>query len=324
MILADKIITLRKKNGWSQEELAEKMNVSRQAVSKWEGAQTIPDLGKVLQLARLFGVTTDYLLKDELEAEEHTADDIPPALRKIGMEEAGIYLKEREAAAKRISLGVLLCILSPIPLLLLLGAVEEGLGVREEVALGAGLTVLILLVAMAVAFFVYTGFRNAPYEFLEEGVDFELEYGVEGMVREKQKAFRKSYVLHMVISICFCLLSPIPLFLGVFGGDGFQIMVLLCVTIAIAGGGVYGLVRNDVRWEGMQKLLREGEYAPREKEKNSIRESIAAAYWLVLTAVYLAWSFLSGDWHITWVVFAAGGVLFAALDTICDALIKQK
>ena len=54
MILADKIIRLRKKNGWSQEELAEKMNVSRQAVSKWEGAQTVPDLGKVLQLSNLF------------------------------------------------------------------------------------------------------------------------------------------------------------------------------------------------------------------------------------------------------------------------------
>ena len=64
MILADKIIRLRKKNGWSQEELAEKMQVSRQAVSKWEGAQTIPDLEKILMLSRLFGVTTDYLLKD--------------------------------------------------------------------------------------------------------------------------------------------------------------------------------------------------------------------------------------------------------------------
>ena len=47
MILADKIIGLRKKNGWSQEELADKMNVSRQAISKWERAQTIPDLEKI-------------------------------------------------------------------------------------------------------------------------------------------------------------------------------------------------------------------------------------------------------------------------------------
>ena len=65
MILADKIIRLRKKNGWSQEELAEKMNVSRQAVSKWESAQAVPDLEKVLLLGRLFGVTTDYLLKEQ-------------------------------------------------------------------------------------------------------------------------------------------------------------------------------------------------------------------------------------------------------------------
>ena len=64
MILADKIITLRKKNGWSQEELAEKLKVSRQAVSKWEGAQTVPDLERVLQMSQLFGVTTDYLLKE--------------------------------------------------------------------------------------------------------------------------------------------------------------------------------------------------------------------------------------------------------------------
>ena len=59
MIFADKLIDLRKKNGWSQEELAEKLNVSRQAVSKWEGAQSVPDMGRIIQLSELFGVTTD-------------------------------------------------------------------------------------------------------------------------------------------------------------------------------------------------------------------------------------------------------------------------
>ena len=54
------------------------MNVSRQAVSKWEAAQTTPDLEKILQLGNLFGVTTDYLLKDEMEDEEFTDEtDIP-------------------------------------------------------------------------------------------------------------------------------------------------------------------------------------------------------------------------------------------------------
>lgn len=70
MILADKIINLRKKNGWSQEELAEKLNVSRQAVSKWEGAQSTPDLEKILMMSKIFGVTTDFLVKDEIEMED--------------------------------------------------------------------------------------------------------------------------------------------------------------------------------------------------------------------------------------------------------------
>ena len=57
MILADKILELRKQNGWSQEELADKLGVSRQAVSKWEGAQSIPDMERIIALSRLFGVT---------------------------------------------------------------------------------------------------------------------------------------------------------------------------------------------------------------------------------------------------------------------------
>ena len=67
MILAEKIMEERKKNGWSQEELAEKLSVSRQAVSKWESAQSIPDLQRVIQLSEILGVSTDYLLKDECE-----------------------------------------------------------------------------------------------------------------------------------------------------------------------------------------------------------------------------------------------------------------
>ena len=70
MILADKITALRKKAGWSQEELAEQLGVTRQSVSKWEGAQSVPDMDKVVQMSRLFGVTTDFLLKDELSKEE--------------------------------------------------------------------------------------------------------------------------------------------------------------------------------------------------------------------------------------------------------------
>ncbi len=122
MILADKIVAMRKKSGWSQEELAEKMEVSRQAVSKWESAQTVPDLNKILQLGKLFGVTTDYLLKDELELEECSGVD--SALRRVTLKEANEFLTQRERASVRIALATFLCILSPI-CLLILGVMTE-------------------------------------------------------------------------------------------------------------------------------------------------------------------------------------------------------
>lgn len=73
MTLPDKIIKLRKEKGWSQEDLAEKLNVSRQAISHWENGTAFPDAQNVLQISKLFNVTTDYLLNDDYESDR----DIP-------------------------------------------------------------------------------------------------------------------------------------------------------------------------------------------------------------------------------------------------------
>lgn len=73
MKLPDKIMKLRKSNGWSQEDLAEKLNVSRQAISRWENGTALPDSNNILQLSKLFDVTADYLLNDDYSSDS----DIP-------------------------------------------------------------------------------------------------------------------------------------------------------------------------------------------------------------------------------------------------------
>ncbi|MBR6331774.1 MAG: helix-turn-helix domain-containing protein [Dehalococcoidales bacterium] len=67
MKLPEKIYELRKKNGFSQEELAEKMNVSRQSISRWEVGSASPDAENLKQLSSIFGVSVDYLLNDDAE-----------------------------------------------------------------------------------------------------------------------------------------------------------------------------------------------------------------------------------------------------------------
>lgn len=73
MTIADRIQSLRKSKGMSQEELADKVGVSRQAVSKWESEQACPDLEKVVTMSEIFEVTTDYLLKgiEPVASEDH-------------------------------------------------------------------------------------------------------------------------------------------------------------------------------------------------------------------------------------------------------------
>lgn len=73
MKLSDKIIKLRKANGWSQEDLAEKMNISRQSISRWENGTALPDANNILHLTKLFNVTADYLLNDDYSSD----NDIP-------------------------------------------------------------------------------------------------------------------------------------------------------------------------------------------------------------------------------------------------------
>ena len=74
-MLSEKIINLRKSRGWAQEELAEKLDVSRQSVSKWESGVSNPELDKIVAMSTLFGVSTDYLLKDVTTEEKEPIRD---------------------------------------------------------------------------------------------------------------------------------------------------------------------------------------------------------------------------------------------------------
>lgn len=324
MILAEKIIRLRKKNGWSQEELAEKMQVSRQAVSKWEGAQSVPDLEKILLLSKLFGVTTDYLLKDEMEDEEFTDEVDAAPVKRVTLAQANAFLDWRKEASVRIAAGTFLCIVAAIPLLLL-GAASEvpAYSISENVAAGIGLTVLLILVAAAVAVFISCGMKNAPYEFIDKE-PFETEYGVAGMVKERQSAYKSAYTKANIIGACVCILAPVPLFIGMATEREFFAAVMLTLTILLAAIGTAFFIVSGVRWESMQKLLKEGDYAPEQRRKARIKETIGTVYWLGATAIFLGWSFLTDGWETTWIVWPIAGILYAVVGCICRLLIDRE
>ena len=328
MILADKIAEERKKNGWSQEELAEQLGVSRQAVSKWESAGSVPDLQKIIQLADLFGVSTDYLLKEELEPEErYTGTDsnaeLERPLRRVSMEEANEFLDVRRKAAPIIANVTALCILSPV-LVILLGAFSEGnlFHITEGIAAGVGCTALFILIAVAVFMFITSGMKMSHSEHLEKEM-FETEYGVTGMVREKSRAYENTFSLGIAGGVVLCILSVVPVIIAG-ATDSSDYISAICVAglLVVIAFGVNIIIRVSMIKSSYDTLLQEGEFSKKEKKAKGKLEAFSGAYWCLATAIYLGWSFWTMRWDITWILWPVAGVLFAAVSGIVRAVMR--
>lgn len=319
MIFADKLIQLRKKNGLSQEELADKVGVSRQAVSKWESAQSIPDIDKIIVLSGLFGVSTDYLLKDELEAE----DSIPleEEKKKVTISMANECITKKEKMSKLIALGVALCVCSPIILILLAGLSDYGY-LKESIAVLFGFIFLFSFITVAVVLFVYAGLQLNEFESLKKE-EFDLEYGVKGIVTEKKKNFKNKYNTLIILGIILCFIGVIILVSFAVALEDLFVIIAVCILLLCCAISLYMFTLAGLIMETYNILLREEEYAKDKKSKNII-DAVTSCYWLLITGVYLLISFLTENWGITWVIWPIAGVVFAAIITILDACIKNK
>lgn len=322
MIFADKLIALRKKSGWSQEELAEKLGVTRQSVSKWEGAQSVPDIDKILQLSHLFGVTTDYLLKDELGEPEYTAGDDAPALRKVTLAQANDYLTQAHANAPKMALATALCVLSPVPLIAL-GALAEYGYFRADFATGLGLCTLLVLVAVAVVLFMQCGAAVKPYEFLEKE-PIDTEYGVTGLAHERRDAFAVQYNRGNTLGTVLCILCAVPLFAAMmFLDTDILAAAAACLLLVLVACGVHAFVRVGTVQDALNQLLEEGDFTRDAKARKSAIRAVAAAYWLVVVAIFLFYTFGpygNGQPEYSWFIWAIAGVIFAAVMVVMKAV----
>lgn len=334
MILADKIMNLRKQQGMSQEELAHQLGISRQSVSKWESGASIPDLDKILKLSDLFGVSTDYLLKDELEeiayseASSLSNENIDSEIvRNVSIEEANAFMDVYEKTSKKIALGVMLCVLSPIFIILAGGLCEFG-GMEntpsEDFLCGIGVAILLSIIAVAVSFFIRYGMQLDKYEYIGKE-RLSLQYGVQGVVEKKKEAYEETFRDTMVRSTLMCIFGIIPLIVGgALNLDDFILVILVDVLLILVAIATYGFVKAGMIHSSYQMLLQQGDYDVRTKKGNKKAEAWSGAYWCLVTAVFLGVSFLTKAWDFTWIIWAVAGVLYAGLCCVFSAISKDK
>lgn len=320
MILADKIMNLRKKAGWSQEELANQLHVTRQSVSKWESAQSIPDLDKIICMSRIFEVSTDYLLKEEMEepeyaeGENYSHESVP--VRRVSMEEASEYLRLRREAAPKIAAGTFLCIISPICLLMLAVLSEYSrFGISDDAAGGIGVCILLAFVAIGVVLFLSSDAKVKEFAYLDKEM-FETEYGVIGMVEDRKKNFKDTYSSLNIKGTVLCILSAVPLFIAASIDNDILAVSALCLLILIVGIGCIAFVYGGVIKGSMDRLLQEGDYTRENKQRKDWLGSVSAIYWLVVTAFFFWYTYGpngNGQPKYSWVIWVIAGVIYGAV-----------
>ena len=325
MILADKIIKLRKQRGWSQEQLAEMLNVSRQSVSKWEGGLSIPDLDKIIKMSSLFGVSTDYLLKDEVEeiqpatTEKGGADGLV-----ISMEEAAKFMEIKEKLSSKTALAVAMFILCPVPLILL-GALSEGvkMGITEDMAGGLGMAILLVMVAIGVVITILNEMQLSKYEYIGKE-EFTLEYGVKGIVERKMEDYAQSHRTSIAGGVALCITAVVPMMLAVaLSVSDFVMACMVCVLLTLIAIATYLMVCSSNINDSYLRLLQLEDFTPEKKYIGKKLHTLTVVYFCIVTAAYLAISFATGAWSKTWAIWPVAAVLYMAVESFATAQIKK-
>lgn len=325
MILGDKISALRRSNGMSQEELAERLDVSRQSVSKWESGNSIPDMNKILKLSEVFGVSTDYLLKDDVE-EDHTVvvdKSTSSDAHVVTLEEANSYMDTVRGVVAKQTLGIALCIMSPVVLLALAGYSELKGGAYEEMLAGIGVAILLVFVAIGVMMIVSSAMKTSKFEHLEKEA-LTLDYGVKGVVEKRRAAFEDTHRRNIVVGIALCIVACVPLIiLATMKVEDCIVAMSVSLLLIIVAIGVYKIAWAATIEETHEVLLQIGEYAEEEKKVTNKIQWFPGAYWLTVVAVYLAVSLATNGWDKTYVIWPVAALLFAAVKHILRGIIKS-
>jgi hypothetical protein len=218
----------------------------------------------------------------------------------------------------------MLCILSPI--LLIIGASAGAAGLiplTEDQASILGCIILMLIVAAAVFLFVKNGMQLSKYDYLENEL-IDTEYGVVSLAKERKQEYEHSHLMGMTVGVILCVLSAVPILGAALAAEDNELLMSVGVgiTLALIAVGVWQIVRVSIVWESYQKLLEEGDYT--RKKKRSKDSVLSGVYWSIVTAVYLGWSFWTMEWHRTWIIWPVAGVLYAVVRSIEEAMQNRK
>lgn len=253
MIFSEKITELRKRSGLTQEQFGDKIGVSRQAVSKWEMAQSVPDINKVMAIADFFEVPVDFLLKDDLDLEDLGTPKIQvsppdPSRKVITLEEAQDFFTVRKKTAGLTRLAIFLVALSPVCSYFIAVTGDERI-------IGIGIIVQIIFMLCAAITIIVAVWGEKKYKYFKEP-DREIDYGVKGVAEDHIKDFDRTRLIGILTGIVFLVMTIVPVIIcAILETENILLIVLaLTLVLLMAASGISSIVYVNLIHKGYLRL----------------------------------------------------------------------
>lgn len=252
-----------------------------------------------------------------------TGEDSVNKTRILSVDEVTDFLANREKASLKVALGVVLAIWSPILLIVLSSTQSHILGIRNG-GTAIGIFVLLIMVAVAVGLFILSEVESGKYD-LDKNSDFTLDPQAEYYAREKENSNRLPMAVKITIGVVLCIISALPLILfGILDVREELMIMAVGILLFLVGTAVFLFVVAGSEQSSLDILLKKGEYSLEARRKSKRAESIGSIYWPLIVLLYLYWSFTSGLWGFTWIIWPLAGLLFAAIVGISSLFLKKE
>lgn len=299
MGFSENLQNLRKIKNMSQEQLAEKLDVSRQAVSKWESGNGYPETEKIITICEIFDCSMDNLLKGKI-----TADTTGEKKK---------YESLQNKFSKGISLGVGIILLGTTILLYFAGlSAMAGTSELEEQYGIIGVTILLFCVLIALPIFITLGIQEENYK--KKNPKLSNIYS-----EEELENFNKKFIVGIATGVSLILFGTIFL-IFLYGmkivseESTIPVVILMAfVTIAVPILSYFGIQKDKYDIEKYnEKNSEEG------KKREETSGKICGVIMLIATAIFLSLGFIFNLWKICWVVFPIAGILCGIVSTILE------
>lgn len=233
------------------------------------------------------------------------------------------FLTARKKSANLTATGVLLCILSSAPLLALISFAKLGSSTPSVDTMTAlGVIILLIIVATGVAFFIASNRYIKIYEKLEYE-NCTLDEETTKQVEAEKEQYASTYTAMTITATVLCIISTIPILCGTFFTQhlsGNQIDSLMtgsvAITLILIAIGVFFFVKANTIEDGYDILLQVKDYTPQNKLGRKKMRKYATIYWLIMTAIYLGYSFSTENWEHSWIVWPISGITYGILEKI--------